>query len=321
MSDFGLDFGGGGFLEGLEFWDQLDQLFTGTMGVLGGAPPPAPLPGLGVNAEPSAGPWGALDALAGGYGDEGMYGTGGPVGVPGGVAVGVPGEVGPPDNYGTTPPPEGSAGGPGGGGGGGGGPQAPSSWANIGRTLLGSIAPPLAQAGVAALADRIAPARGAEVQSVDLRTPEGTQSQRTAGQAQDAAFSRFRQLESNPMGFGLPGDINDPRSPAGLLYANLTRNARAQWQAKNLSAGQDTGAGARFASESVARSLLDNYSRELDSSLRVAAGSGPQSSSFQGREVPERQSPWAALLTEGLAPGVGQAAGMVTNKLLADWGA
>ena len=179
------------------------------------------------------------------------------------------------------------------GGGGGDSSGWMSGFGQLGKDLLGGVLPGLAGLGVGALANKVLPGQGAKL--VDTRTPE----QRGLAQS---GFSSLSTLQQNPNSFGLPGDPEDPNSPAGRKLYGIRQQSRAADAAR----GMFTTGGSIQRENNAVTDASNNAFATLAKTYGDQAGVG-------GMKMTEPQeNPWAKLITGIGGPAV---AGMTANIL------
>ena len=181
-----------------------------------------------------------------------------------------------------------SIGGSGDSGGGGG-------WLNILKSLgvdIGKAAlPELIKAGVGAGVGALLPGQPARAQLLDTRQPE-------ARTGSSMALARLQALQNNPMSFGLPGDPNDPSTPAGKRLYGLRSSRRSADAGRGM---LETGGSATREMNDINSAIAGEYNSAMNSGFGNLAALSPP---MVTREVPKQDNPWAKLIMAAVGPGI-----------------
>lgn len=183
---------------------------------------------------------------------------------------------------------------------GGGGGSNDSPWyMKAAGGFLGGLVPAAGAAATGMLIDRMFPGTPGKSRAVDLRQPE---MQRGAVMAEN----RLKNLQMNPNSFGLPGDPEDPNTPAGQRMYMLRKNYRA---AAAAGGRLETGQSQRGEADMINKAVGDEYNTVMNSGFSNLNSMSPQ---LQFQNEPGQENPWSKILTSALAPGVksGAQAGM-----------
>ena len=169
--------------------------------------------------------------------------------------------------------------------------QADNPWTRAGKGFLGSLVPAAGAAATGMLINKMFPGTQGKARALDLRQPE-------MQRGSQMALSRLQNLERNPNSFGLPGDPDDPNTPAGQRLIQLRRNQRAASAARG---GLETGGHEVREREAVNDAIINSYNQVQNQGFQNLGAMSPQ---LQLDKEPGRPSPWGTILTRALAPAV-----------------
>jgi len=190
-----------------------------------------------------------------------------------------------------------------------GGPSAAPSpwWMDAAKGFAGQVGPAAGQAATGMLINKMFPGNPTKARLLDLRQPEMQQGATQASQS-------LSNLQRNPNSFGLPGDPNDVNTPAGQRMYQLRKNSRSA----SAAAGQlETGGGAQRETDAVNRAIADSYNTTQKEGFANLASMTPQlQPQSRWNQIGGETNPWAGILTQALAPGVGGG----IKAALGDWG-
>ena len=175
-----------------------------------------------------------------------------------------------------------------------------SSWggfSQLGKDILGGVLPGLAGMGVGALANKLMP--GTPQKLVDTRTPEQQGLARTG-------FSALQTLQQHPNSFGLPGDPEDPNSPAGRKLYGIRQQSRSADAAR----GMFTTGGSAQRETNAIQDSANNAFATLAKTYGDQAGVGGMNLTAA------QENPWAKLLTGFGGPALSGA----TSNILSRYG-
>mgnify|MGYP001594934991 CR=1 FL=1 len=173
------------------------------------------------------------------------------------------------------------------------GAQTENSWGQAGGAFARSLIPAVGQAGTAMLLSRMFPGSPGVGRALDLRTQD---MQTGSGMA----MRRLQNLEANPNSFGLPGDPNDPNTPAGKRLYQIRANQRS---ASAASGRLETGGHEVREQDAVNQAIANEFNQNYNSGFGNLAAMNPPS---QFNYRPPQENPWAKILTTALAPAVGK---------------
>ena len=172
--------------------------------------------------------------------------------------------------------------------------------------FLGSLVPAAGAAATGLLIDRMFPGTPGKARAVDMRQPE---MQRGAGMAE----SRLANLQRNPNSFGLPGDPEDPNTPAGRRLYQIRKNARS---ASAAAGGLETGGHAQRESDAVNAAIGNEYNQIQNQGFQNLGQMTPQ---LQFQQEAPQTSPWSKILTSALAPGIKSGLQSATDAAMKKW--
>jgi hypothetical protein len=177
-----------------------------------------------------------------------------------------------------------------------------SGFADLGKGLLGAAIPAAARIGTGVALGKLFPGDPAKTRLTDVRNP----AQLAAGQM---AHGRALNLMANPTGFGLPGDPNDPNTPAGKRRYDIIQGSRAADAAR----GQfRTGGSAARETAALNAAVGNEYDKIWQGSMgTMSAGPG-----MAVQQIPAQPSPWGAIAEQALSPAISRG----ISALLTDWG-
>ena len=132
--------------------------------------------------------------------------------------------------------------------------------------------------------------------------------QEVTRQGADMAMDRARNLQQNPASFGLPGDPNDPNTPAGKRKYDIVQGVRSADAARSF----NTGGSAQRETDAVNRAIAADYNNVWNSSMGTLSGQTPMA----GYRTDAQPNPWGQMLAGAVNPAVSKG----ISKLLADWG-
>jgi len=172
--------------------------------------------------------------------------------------------------------------------------------------FLGGLIPAAGAAATGMLIDKMFPGTPGKMRAVDLRQPE---MQRGAVMAED----RLKNIQARPNSFGLPGDPEDPNTPAGQRMYQLRKNVRS---ASAAAGGLETGGHIQRESDLINRTIGDQYNQVINSGFSNLQAMSPQ---LQAQMEPGQANPWAKILTSALAPGVHKGFQQGTEAAMKKW--
>lgn len=161
------------------------------------------------------------------------------------------------------------------------------SWGGFGKLgmdLLGSTLPNMLGAAAGYGFNALFPGK---TSLVDTRTPE----QRSVS---GMNVSRLQALQQNPGGFGLPGDPNDPSTPAGKKRYDIIQGSRSADAARGMFT---TGGSAQRETNALNTAIGNEFNTIWNQASQQGAAGGPM------RYV-EKANPWAQLATGVAQPAV-----------------
>jgi hypothetical protein len=123
------------------------------------------------------------------------------------------------------------------------------------------------------------------------------------------ALDRAKNIQANPESFGLPGDPNDPNSPAGKKRYDIVQGSRNADAARGMFS---TGGSAARESNALNTAVGNEYNKVWGDSMSTLS-SQP---AMQGYIAPGQENPWGKLLAGAVSPAVSK--GM--SALLSNWG-
>lgn len=170
--------------------------------------------------------------------------------------------------------------------------------------FLGGVVPAAATAATGMLIDRMFPGTAGKMRAVDMRQPE---MQRGAVMAEN----RLKNIQARPNSFGLPGDPEDPNTPAGQRLYMLRKNYRS---AAAAGGSLETGGSQKGEADSINTAIGNEYNNIMNSGFSNLSAMTPQ---LQGQQEPGQAHPWSKILATALGSGVqkgSEAAMDVANK-------
>ena len=177
-----------------------------------------------------------------------------------------------------------------------------SGFAGIGKDIAKSTLPALAGAGASMAINKLMPGKEAKPVLVDTR--QGVT--RAGG---DMALDRAKNIQQNPTSFGLPGDPNDPSTPAGKKKYDIVQNARSADAARgSFTTG---GSGARE-TNAVNTAVGNEYNKVWGDSMNTLSGQP----AMEGYMSKAEENPWGQIIGAAVSPAVSKG----LSSLLAQWG-
>lgn len=166
----------------------------------------------------------------------------------------------------------------------------------LGLDLLGSSLPSLLGGAAGYGFNALFPGK---TQLIDQRNPE----QRGAA---GMNFSRMSALQQNPNSFGLPGDPEDPNSPAGRKKYGIVQSSRSADAAR----GAFTTGGA---AQRETNALNDAVGREYNT---IWNQSSQNAMAGPGMTMQQKENPWAKILGGVVSPAISG----ITGSILRNFG-
>lgn len=174
--------------------------------------------------------------------------------------------------------------------------------AGIGKDLAGAAIPAVAGAAAGAGLNALFPGKPESVKLVDTR-------QGVTQAGANMALDRARTVQANPESFGLPGDPNDPNSPAGKKRYDIVQGSRNADAARGMFS---TGGSAARETNALNTAVGNEYNKIWQDSM----GTLSAQPTMGGYRQAAQENPWGQLLAGAVSPAVSK--GM--SALLANWG-
>lgn len=174
--------------------------------------------------------------------------------------------------------------------------------AGVGKDIAGAAIPAAAGIGTGMLINKLMPGTPAKANLVDTR-------QGVTQTGANMALDRARNIQANPESFGLPGDPNDPNSPAGKKRYDIVQGSRNADAARGMFS---TGGSAARETNALNTAVGNEYNKVWGDSMSTLASQPAMSGYLSQAE----ENPWAKLLGGAVSPAVSK--GM--SSLLANWG-
>jgi hypothetical protein len=146
---------------------------------------------------------------------------------------------------------------------------------------------------------------------VDQRNPQQQQGQQMGLQAGQMNLDRMNNLTANPLSFGLPGDPNDPNTPAGKKRYDIIQSSRGADAARGMFS---TGGSAQRETNALNNAVGNEYNNIFQHSTQGATQGGQVATSGPGMHYVEKSNPWAQLFGGIASPAVsGLTQGILRN--------
>jgi hypothetical protein len=181
-------------------------------------------------------------------------------------------------------------------------------WGSLGSGLLDfgksaavSAAPTLAGAAAGYGLNQLFPGTPAGAKLVDTR-------QGVTQQGANMALDRARNIQQNPTSFGLPGDVNDPNSPAGKKKYDIIQGSRSADAARSF----NTGGSAQRETNALNTAVGNEYNKVWGDSMNTLQGQTPMA----GYRTDAQPNPWGQMLAGAVDPMVSKG----LKDLLSAWG-